>query len=111
MKTLDRMCQKAHATAVDKGWWEESRGIPECLALIHSEVSEALEAFRVGDKGTSIAYDGITKKPEGLAVEMADILIRVFDVCAAFNIPLADALAVKMTYNKTRSKRHGGKIC
>jgi len=111
MKTIDKMCQKAHATAVDKGWWDTDRQIPECLALIHSEVSECLEAYRVGSSVSTIEYDDVTKKPEGFAVEMADVLIRVFDLCGAYNVPLADALAVKMAYNKTRSRRHGGKVC
>jgi len=111
MKQIEKFCNICHGIAQDKGWWESSRSFPECLALVHAEVSEALEAYRDGSRCDIIEYDEITKKPEGIAIELADTLIRIFDLSAAFCIPLADALAVKIAYNKTRTRRHGDKVC
>lgn len=101
-----------HACAVAKGWWQDGkdRNFGEMLALIHSEVSEALEEYRTGDDGSCISYDD-NGKPVGLLVEMADTLIRILDVCYSLPGDLAEATTVKMAYNWSRSVRHGGKKC
>lgn len=111
---LAEYIRAAHATARDKGWWDEEREFGTQLALMHSELSEALEAHRNGAAISAITLerDGDGRdKPEGVAVEFADVLIRIFDTCARYNIPLEDALVHKMEYNKTRPYRHGGKRC
>lgn len=77
----------------------------ERIALIHSEASEALEAFRDGLL-SGLSAEG---KPEGVASELADIVIRVMDLSEREGIDLEDAIISKMAYNKTRSFRHGGK--
>ena len=51
-----------------------------------------------------------TNKPERFTVELADILIRIADLCGEFNLDLEDALKTKMEYNKTRPYRHGNKV-
>lgn len=89
---------------------------------MHSELSEALEEYRNLGKyqetlqeiyfsGKSTINHEITSnhKPEGIAVELADVLIRIFDTCGRYNIPLEEALRLKLDYNKTRPHRHGGK--
>lgn len=48
-------------------------------------------------------------KPEGIPTELADIIIRVLDVCAYLGIDIEDAIADKMNYNEHRPHRHGGK--
>lgn len=48
-------------------------------------------------------------KPEGIPSELADIIIRVLDICGANRIDIAAAIADKMAYNETREYRHGGK--
>lgn len=103
--TIDDLVTAAHDTAVDKGWWEGERSIPECLALIHAEVSEALEEYRDGSISWSI--DGT--KPVGFATELADVCIRVFDLAGKLGIPLGEVIQAKMEYNATRPHRHGGK--
>lgn len=160
--TIDGWMVEAHATAVEKGWWDTADGIAvdvggrnigEQLALFHSEISEALEEWREGhplnevryrfkqrpdkpyapamrsDKGGSdkvevevtpgnwieltvdnAAQLGFDAKPLGFGIELADILIRVFDTAEAYGIDLQQALEIKAAYNRGRPYRHGGKL-
>lgn len=100
---LAQMQTEVHALAYAKGWYEDrdlnDQDVRESmLALIHSEISEALECVRQGQ--LTAAYDAAalaqvccderdisTVKPEGLPSELADIVIRTLDYCAAFNVP------------------------
>ena len=109
---IKELLQEAHDTATEKGWWDlPDRNVPELLALIHSEVSEALEAYRIkGKDNLGDIWHSSAKKPEGFTVELADVLIRIADLCAEFNLDLEQALVEKMAYNKTRPYRHGNKI-
>lgn len=103
-----------HQTAIDHGWWEGVTVgiIPEKLALIHSEVSEALEEYRKGDHPLVETYFvGPDRKPEGFGVELADAIIRILDLAGYLGINMAEAVALKHNYNITRSYRHGGKTC
>lgn len=132
-QTINEWMHDVHETAISKGWYE---GVPENsiehvkekLLLLHSEVSEATEDFRVaqsrGDlnnlkfktsEGT-LSYvgtegDGTPRKPVGFPSEMADIVIRVLDLCAVLGIDLESAMIFKSRFNKTRPHRHGGKNC
>lgn len=77
--------------------WEESDyKIPAVLALIHSEASEALEAFRGGDRNN-------------FEEELADVLIRVLDLASGLGLDLDLAVEAKLAKNRTRGYRHGGK--
>jgi len=109
--TLTELAEKIHATAREKGWWEGERNFGECIALCHSELSEAFEEYRkFGMDSNMMIYIGRDGKPEGIAVELADLLIRVLDMCEGFKIPLDHAIFVKLAYNATRPYRHGGKL-
>lgn len=109
---INEMINKAHQNAKEKGWWVIKDGqdpnIPEKLALIHSEVSEALEAYRDGLMGTTVLSD--SPKPEGFPVELADVVIRIADLCGFLGIDLQEAIERKMAYNRLRPYRHGGKL-
>lgn len=100
-------------TAREHGWWDEDkpRTFGDMIALFHSELSEALEEHRAGYGVAEIYHDskGDPTKPEGVPVELADVLIRIFDYCQQYDVPLLEALKLKMYYNETRPYRHGGK--
>lgn len=97
-----------HANAVSKGWYENPPTFAELLMLVVSEASEALEDYRNGLPITENHYkDG--GKPCGIPSELADIVIRVLDMCGYYGIDLAAAIQEKHEYNKTRQYRHGGK--
>jgi len=98
-----------HEWAVAQGWWEDyDRSIPEQLALMHSELSEALEELR-NDPDPSHAYYREDGKPEGFGVELADCIIRILDTAARYEIPIGEIILEKMEFNAKRPYRHGGK--
>jgi len=92
------LIKKCHSTAKNKGWWDSKRNDGEIIALMHSELSEALEAMR-----NHLNQDAI-------AEELADCCIRIFDYCGAQKIDLEKVLLKKMSFNETRSFRHGKKF-
>ncbi len=94
--------KEAHKTAREKGWWNEIRNKGELIALMHSELSEALEALRVKDKKSETGEDAV-------GTELADTVIRIADFCQAYSIDLEQCIKAKMKYNKTRSYKHGNK--
>ena len=108
--TINEFAAEVHKNAVDHGWWDGERTFPEIVALIHSEVSEALEEYRNGHGATDI-YFSDSGKPEGIPTELADVIIRVLDYCAYAGIDIENVLEVKHEYNKSRPYRHGGKKC
>lgn len=107
-KSINDLVNEAHQNAIDKGWYEEPKSFGDFISLAHSELSEALEEFRQGKKVREIYYAG--EKPCGIPTELADLVIRVFDMCGYYGIDLEKAIDLKMAYNKTRSHRHGGKL-
>lgn len=100
-----------HEENVRKGWWEtdEDKSIPTKLALIHSEVSEALEEYR--EDRMKIWFHSVEEnnKPEGFGIELADTLIRILDLAEYLGIDMEECIGTKMRYNATRPYRHGGK--
>lgn len=128
-KQLDVMSKEIHAQNKAKGFWENEYNLlatlgvveqvtsveefdevakplqkaftAQRIALMHSELSEALEADR-----KDLPDDKLPQYP-GLHVELADCLIRILDYCGAHNIPIGEITQVKLDYNKTREYKHG----
>lgn len=137
MTGINEVAKEIHENAVAHGWWEGDRSFPEIIALCHSELSEALEEYRSGrpnlycDKEETCggkaniaekwACDECVlraggdvcemSKPEGIAVEMADCIIRILDWCGKEGIDIDRIISMKHEYNKSRPYRHGGKKC
>lgn len=111
---LNKFSMEVHQNAVEHGWWDEDRTFGDIIALCHSELSEALEEYRARrpmiwhlcKKGwpcdgelcdewiegeCQIKY--LESKPEGIAVELADCVIRILDWLGKEGIN-ADALIV-----------------
>lgn len=109
---LSNLKEKCWEIAEEKGWHDKHRSFGDLIALCHSELSEALEEFRkhgLDPEFMMYTYASNMEKPEGIAVELADLLIRIFDMSRELNIPIFSALDWKMDYNKTREYRHGNK--
>lgn len=85
-------------------WWRNpktgrriERNKAEMIALMHSELSEALEAVRKDAK------DGHLPQWKGEEIEMADAVIRIFDYCAGHGLNIGEAIMAKLFYNLERA--------
>lgn len=137
---LNEFAAEVHALAVEKGWWEPAPSFPEVITMIHCELSEAIQEYREGapnvyfpclaasenkvpcggketincynfkhgNSAEDCTYRG--SKPEGVAVELADAILRILDYCAFAGIDIESVLEMKHEYNKGREYRHGGKL-
>ena len=127
---INELAKMAHENAKSKGFFDDERNIGEMLCLIHSEVSEALEADRKGNYCKSLAF--LPKKEDlgGNSVrtidqhwktsfemkvkdtfedELADIMIRVMNLAEFKGIDLESHIKAKMRYNSLRERKHGKK--
>jgi NTP pyrophosphatase (non-canonical NTP hydrolase) len=106
----------AHRTANNAGWYRNpatgepvERNFGEVVALMHSELSEALEAHR-----KNLMDDKLPNR-HGIECEFADCLIRIFDTAAAHGLDLAGAVIEKNRFNMVRedhkleARKAGGK--
>lgn len=115
---INELVEKAHKNAVEKGFWEHHQAVSEdiemfentdfenlakqdytnsistMLMLIVSELSEALEALRKNNK-------------DNFREELADVAIRLGDLCGGLDIDLEKEIIVKMNKNAKRPYKHG----
>lgn len=94
----------AHKTAADAGWYRNpvtgepvERNFGEVVALMHSELSEALEADRKGLRDNKLPHR------DGREVEFADCIIRILDTAAALGLDVAGAVIEKNRFNRERA--------
>lgn len=99
--------QLCHFLAAHSGWWTDMKtgqpftleqvNIPEKLCLIHSEISEAMEGHRKDLMDDKLPHRKM------LEVELADALIRIFDLAGFLNLDLAGATVEKLAFNQQRA--------
>ena len=99
---INQLCLNIFLDNRKKGFWEKD-DVPTKLALIHAEVSEALEACRL----PTPAQDKHLSAYSNFAVELADVVIRVFDLAGRFGIPLGEIIYAKVEFNRSREPKHG----
>jgi NTP pyrophosphatase (non-canonical NTP hydrolase) len=115
--TISRVAHEVHRVNVDNGWWRERDEIAvlhpngkhqvtlAALALVVSEVAEAMEAVRKHDPTTWAD----TKTKDTFARELAGATLRIMDLAAWTGVDLGEAIRAELEANKARGYKHGGK--
>ena len=114
MKIIN-LIDASHSIAKDKGFWDEKREIGTLLMLIVSELGEALEADRKEKHARFDKWEQSQKNKEDFELyikdsfedEIADVFIRLFDLCGGLNIDIEKYIQLKMNYNESRERKHG----
>ena len=97
IQVLNDVAHKCHMQAKIMGWHKRPREDGTRFALIHSEISEALEANR------KTTMDDHLPHRCGEEVELADAVIRIFDHIGLKGMDIGAAMAEKGVYNQNRA--------
>lgn len=113
---IQKLTAEVRELNIAKGWRDKgTEGSQEgpwfaaYIALLHSEASEALEAYRNKVWSDSENVGTGIDKPIGVGPELADVLIRLLDMCDIWDINIEYELARVLAYGHTRPYQHGGK--
>jgi len=122
---VNTLVQDCHKMSNDKGFNDNHRSALEFHMLFVTEIAEATECVRNDEAPMWCMWKGKTvfigsmefrmaidsgAKPEGETIEIADLLIRIFDYCGVKKMDIEEAIQMKMNYNLGRDYRHGGKL-
>lgn len=121
--TMNELRDKIYQNAKDKGFWDKERNMGESLMLVVTELAEALEVHRASGhikeftEGQKLSLEKMSDEEfaetfsimvkDSFHDEMADVLIRVLDLCGGHNIDIDWHVKMKMRYNATRARLHG----
>lgn len=106
--TLNELATHIRSINSDKGFTVTKENIDQKLLLVVSEICEAQEELRDGHSLNEIYFLG--SKPNGFPVEIADAIIRLLDICCAFEINIEKVIEQKLRYNLSRPRLHGRKF-
>lgn len=98
---LNRLALLCHELARSAGWYDKPREIGTLIALIHSEVSEALQGARKDLADSHLPHRKM------IEVELADALIRIFDLAGYLRLDIGGAFVEKLEYNRVRPDHKG----
>lgn len=94
-----------HQLSRSKGFWDQGLNLGEKIALMHSELSEALEGIRKGNPRDEHCPDF-----SSLEIELADAVIRILDLAGGVGLRVGEAVVAKVAYNESRAYKHGKKF-
>lgn len=107
--TLPEWQKIVYATAKSAGWHTSDPNVWKFIGNLMAEAAEAWEEIRKKDFEPTRIYYRDDGKPEGLPIELADLVIRVLDTAETYSIDIEKAMQEKNKFNRTRPSRHGGK--
>lgn len=93
---LLKACGKIHAGG-------KATSFGDHISHLHSEVSEVYEEFRKGNSYNHIYSKG--NKPEGIPIELADVILKTLAICSHYDIDISHALVMKLEYNASKRKK------